>query len=178
VVAYALLTAGGAAAQRGDPPARWYRNVDYEYVVRLPRGLRIETDPPPSPNHGFAAHLTPATLVWVTAEYETESVSTLAGEVEQMREALALGGCRLTADRPATLGGIPARDLTFACAAKSLREPATTERELMTIRTPPRRGLIVYHVGLRTPRDRRPSAAAERTFHALAEGLSFTSGHS
>jgi len=151
-----------------------YSNPEYDYAVRLPRGLRIETSTPPNPNHGFRARLPPPASVWVSADYETENVYTLAEEVESVREIWR--GCRMEGPKTATLGGVAAAELTFHCPATPAGEGPKTMKLLLTLRTPPDRGVVVYTVGLRHPQGTRAPAEAERVYRALVHGFSFTRG--
>jgi len=165
----ACMLLGGCAS---EAPRR-YSNPDYAYEVRLPSGLRIDTSTPPNPNHGFRARVPPPANVWVTADYETENVYTLAEEVERVREIWR--ECRIAERKTATLGGTPATALTLQCPATSRAGRPETVKLLLTMRTPPDHGVIVYTVGLQQPWGSH-TAEAERIYRALVDGLSFTRG--
>jgi len=158
-----------------EAPAQRYANPEYEYAVQLPSGVEIETSTAPNPNHGFRVRLPPPAGVWVWAHYETENVYTLAEEVESVRESWS--GCRMTERKTATLGGVPAAELTLQCpAAPPESKLPQTMRLLLTLRTPPDRGPIVYTVRLQHPRDTPAPAEAEAAYRAAIDGFSFTTG--
>jgi hypothetical protein len=163
-----MLLAGCAS----EAPAR-YSNPEYAYAVRLPRGLRIETSTPPNPNHGFRARVPPPASVWVSADYDTENVNTLAEEVQAVRGIWH--GCRMEGPKPATLGGVAAAELTFHCPAASGGGPETMKL-LLTLRTPPDRGSAGYTVGLQYPEGTPAPAEAEQVYRALVDGFSFIRG--
>src|SRR5689334_22441765 len=104
-----------APPRRSDAPPTRYANPEYEYAVQLPSGIEIETSTPPNPNHGFRVRLPPPAGVWVWAHYETENAHTLAEEVESVRESWS--ACRMAERKTATLGGVPAAELTLQCPA-------------------------------------------------------------
>ena len=55
-----------------------YKNQNYAYKISVPRDVTIETDPPPSPQHGFAITLGKGRSLSVDASYD----STFLGSVE------------------------------------------------------------------------------------------------
>jgi hypothetical protein len=167
-------TAREMPAQRSEPPARRYSNPGFEYVVQLPRDLSIERSTPPTPDHGFRARVAQVASVWVSADRETENVGSLSAEVENVRAAWREDGCTETERKAATLGGVPASELTFRCGPTARGGPPTTLRLLLTLRAPADHGSITYQVGVRYPQDGRTRADAERVFRALVDGFSFT----
>jgi len=55
-----------------------YANQNYAYKIAVPSNITIETDPPPSPQHGFAVTLGKGRSISVDASYD----STFLGSVE------------------------------------------------------------------------------------------------
>ena len=162
-----------APPRRGEASPTRYGNPEYEYAVQLPPGIEIETSTPPSPDHGFRVRLQPPAGVWVWAHYETENAHTLAEEVESVRESWS--GCRMAEWKAATLGGVPAAELTFHCPAAPGGKQPETMRMLLAVRTPPDRGPVVYTVRLQHPQG-TPAPEADRVYRALIDGFSFTRG--
>src|SRR5712692_10458165 len=103
----ATLTAVGLAAQ-GCRSSYEYRNRDNGYAVRIPTDLKIETNQPPLPNHGFTVRLTPTTLLW--ADASSTDALTLDAAVTEERDNRA-EGCRETTHRPSHLGELLAVEL-------------------------------------------------------------------
>lgn len=170
-----ILVAGagrGTLAKGDEAPARRYLNPEYEFAVALPRGVRIETSRAPAPNHGFDVRLPSSVHAWVFAYYPDE-VSTLSQAVAYEAE-VRLTGCALTERKSATLGGIPAVELTLRCPSRPGHAESTTERVILTLQRPPDRGLISYEVAVQYPTASRNRDDAERVFRALADGFSFT----
>lgn len=175
---FACLVLAGAArdasAQVGDSPVRRYSNPEYEYVVRLPGGLPIERSSGPGPNHGLNVQLAPGSSAWVFSHYETENIYTLSSEVENVVQLRREAGCTATERKAATLGGVPAAELTFQCAPESGRGQPNTLTLLLTLQRPPDRGYVVYQVGTAYPKGSEKAAEAERVYRALADGFAFT----
>ena len=71
---------------------------------------------------------------------------------------------------------MPAAELTFQCPAAPGAKLPQTMRLLLTLRTPPDRGSVVYTVGLQHPQGTPAPTEAERVYRALADGFSFTRG--
>lgn len=157
-------TWGSAQDQRRGVPRGDYRNVDYDYEVRLPAGTSYEMSAAPNPNHGFLIPLASGDTVWMNASY-TDS-ATLRGAAAAERGYRP--NCRETHRSNATLGGLHALELTFSCVPQS-GGAKRTERVLMALRSPQRRGTIQYVVGVRT--SVVGSSKASGTFRAVARGF-------
>jgi len=175
---FASLVLAGAArdasAQVSGSPVRRYSNPEYEYVVRLPGGVPIERSSGPGPNHGLNVQLAPGSSAWVFSHYETENIHTLSDEVESVVQLRREAGCTATGRKAATLGGVPAAELTFECAPEAGRGQPATLKLLLTLQRPPDRGYVVYQVGTAYLKGSEKAADAERVYRALAGGFTFT----
>jgi|GEM_PF-1267602 len=176
VLACVLLVgcASEAPAQRGEPSQTRYSNPEYAYAVQLPPGIGIMTSTPPIPDQGFGVRLAPPVNLWLYADYETGTISSLAEKAEDVRESFQGSGCRTVERTMTTLGGAPAAELTFQCPPHSNGEPPETVKQRLTLRTLPGRAPIVYRVGLQYPQGSQAGAEAERLYQALIDGFSFT----
>ncbi|HWF06443.1 MAG TPA: hypothetical protein VHA06_22325 [Candidatus Angelobacter sp.] len=143
-----------------------YRNEDYGYVVRIPFGIKIETAPPPSPNHGFRIQLTPSTLLWVDASYTDDS--SLPQILASERQILGKG-CRLLTNKPTRLERQPASRMIFKCTSKKNSEASTIITEVEALR--PDSG-IKYKIALQTITTEKPPSNAAKIFNEMLAGFS------
>lgn len=170
--AMVLGAAPAARAQAAAPPVRRYDNPEYLFAVRYPRGLPIARSSGPGPNHGLGVDVAPGAQAWVFAGYELESAETLEQEAAEQRELRH--DCAAIEQKSGKLGGQAALELTFECPAKAGHGPSRIQKMLFTLRTPPERSPVVYEVGVEYPKGDRTAANAERVYHILAEGFTFT----
>ncbi|HET7464641.1 MAG TPA: hypothetical protein VFJ82_25590 [Longimicrobium sp.] len=176
VLACVLLAAAArqAPAQRGGHPPRRYTNPEYLFSVPLPQGVQVVTGRPPTPNHGVGLQVATDAKAWAWAEYETLDAETLPAEVESMRGIWAGNGCAVTGQRNGRLGGRAAVEVTFRCGPRGGRGQPDVMKLLLTMHTPPERGLVVYQVGVQYKQGSPAAARAERLYRELSAGFTFT----
>ena len=132
-----------------------YHNVQYAYSIRIPQGMKIKTNPPPSPQHGFAILISnsPNRTIWVNADYNVldwESLSE-AGDfhIEDLQDK---HGPIVEEKRyPSKLASLPAMILLTRQEGRDMAEPMISEC-VIALRKGKRTGEsgIVYEISMET----------------------------
>jgi hypothetical protein len=123
-----------------------YTNYDYGYKLLLPDNLWAKGKVPPNPNHGVRIDLNGGGSYIVSDAMYPEETS--LPDVVRSEEGYAKGDCGVLEEKdtgPSSLGGLPATQLTYRCAANN-----TLYEEILAVRLSPKDTRIRYLLELVT----------------------------
>jgi hypothetical protein len=163
---------GLAASAADGASAHEYRNANWGYSVIVPAGMRYETSPPPSPNHGFRATLSRDSFVWVDGT-SSDDLSLKAAADTEVR-LWSARGCRTVVRHGSTLGGRPAQHIALRCpAGGELGVPGIVSLTI-ALNAPPGISNTAYIVGAFYPESGRDERLATAAQDALVRGFRFS----
>jgi hypothetical protein len=167
-VAIVVLTAIQAAATAPSDTfvSGTYRNVDYGFAVRLPKGIHGVMAPPPAPNHGFNVAIpdTAGATVNVFTYYNSTFAGNLREAAAEFMAPVSLTDARLQISST-TLGGLSALHLRFGEG----HEPVFHREVIIALRNQTDGVGILYILDLKAlPAD---FARANKVFQGLKESF-------
>lgn len=137
-----VLLAIGYENVRSAHASSPYVNEEYGYSVTVPERLDAQTDPPPSPQHGFQIVFGGGRYVWVDGSYDAETWGSANAAVRQLSGYTGLSPKVKVTDFQ--LAGLPAASVSGR-VKEQLVEMVTIYRDANDGGT-----AIVYTLGLNT----------------------------
>ena len=123
---FALAMASAVARTTGA--ASPYVNQTYGYAVVTPPGVAVQTDPPPSPQHGFDVTLGPGRIIMVDGSYDAGLWGSAEAAARQyigfagLRPGLKLGKWKLSLLPAASAAGQAENRITEIVTAYRRRD--------------------------------------------------------
>ena len=149
-----------------------YKNENWGFSVIVPRSMRVETNKPPNPNHGFQVHLSPEAFAWVNADASDDlSLSATAGTEKGL---WIQQGCKEIKKAIVLLGGKSAVALQLDCPAGFARTEIKRVSLIVTLQAPPGINNASFVVGVEYKKGGADEKSAIATLAALQKGFRFS----
>jgi hypothetical protein len=133
--------------------------------------MRIETNKPPNPNHGFQIHISRDTFAWVNAD-SSDDLS-LSGAAETEKGLWIQQGCKEIEKTSVLLGGKSAEKLQLDCPAGLARTEVKRIALIVTLQAPPGINNASYIVGVAFKKGSADEQSAVSTLYTLQQGFRF-----
>jgi hypothetical protein len=148
-----------------------YKNENWGFLVRLPKGLRYETSRAPNPNHGFQVPISRTSFVWVNAESSDDQSLSAATKTEL---GLWLGmGCSQLGRSSTSLGKRPANWLMLKCPAGLGQNTFKRVSVVVALESPLGVNNTAYAVGVAYMPGGDEARVATATFDVVRRGFQF-----